>query len=102
MRITIQQLKYNLKRDRFYAVIQDNSTNRVLKVKFYIINNRGSFLLTGKTQSTYKSSSIGMDRVFDCYLKYLRDNWNNNEVSNLLYHWRNNSHYSQNYHILGE
>ena len=102
MKITMQQLKYNLKRNRVYAVIQDNSTNRVLKVKFYIINNQGSFLITGKTKSIYKSSAIGMDRVFDCYLKYLGDNWTYKEVDKLLYHWRNNSHYSQNYKILGE
>lgn len=102
MRITIQQLKYNLKRNRVYAVIQDNSTNRVLKVKFYIINNQGSFLLNGKTQSTYKSGVIGMNRVFDCYLNFLNDNRTNKEVDKLLYHWKNNSHFAQNYKILGE
>ena len=61
-------LKSYIKKGKLLAIVSPMTTSRKLYANWYVIRNNELFYLTLTT-----SSVIGMDRVFDCYLKLLAE-----------------------------
>lgn len=68
--ISTEALKLMINKNRLLAVIQDTTTNRVAKIRFYYMQANYPYLITSKI---YKSGVIGMDRVFDCFCMLCND-----------------------------
>lgn len=66
--MTKKRLINYIKKNRLICIVKANTTSRTLHSDWYLnINNRLEFV------GGYKSSAIGMNRVFDCYCGMLRD-----------------------------
>lgn len=68
--IDAKKLKQMINKNRLLAVVQDTTTNRVAKIRFYYVYNNHPWLVDSKT---YKSGAIGMNRVFDCFCMLCND-----------------------------
>lgn len=79
---------------KLYAITNAFTTNQVYKVEFYVLY-KNNFIHLGN----YKSSAIGMSRLFECFLELIKDYGlklaNNFEP-------KKSNEVLQRYHVLGD
>ena len=77
-------LKNYVKKGKLLAIVSPKTTFRKCYINWYVIKSNNLFYVS----STY-SSAVGMNRVLDCYFKFL-DKYDLSKLSNI-----------QNYKIIG-
>lgn len=111
MKLTQEQKKVRdiIRKNNLYLVLSINSTNRVLKGRFYYISKG---LLYPVNNKEYKSSVIGMRRSFDLFCQLCNDyeldqhSWEYtnqyDKNNNCIIKYKKPNSVSQNYIVLGE